>query len=296
MTPTQIANLALNQIGEPSLVALDTDVGTAADSARLHYDLCLQMLLEDHNWNFGRKQATLFPYAFDGVFTATNGDTTALAITQISRTAAQAVYFATSGTDPNEIDWTFTYDIEAGTWEVETTGDETYSFTGTTPDSWPLGTFTGDDGEIVVTAPAAFAPWPFAYLLPTDNVRFTAIVREPVTTGLRFELIDGFLLTEIGMETHIQYVSGDTTAFPARFTEALYLLLASKLAKTLAQSEALSQSLLQQHLMALDMAKLKDTRETDSGENNGPRNLISRSHLVRARFRSHGGPGITEAN
>lgn len=296
MTPTQIANLALDQIGEPALTALDTDVGTAATSARLHYETTLALLLEDHNWNFARKQATLYPYAFDGVFTATNGDTTALAITQTSRSATQAVYSATTGTDPDEIEWVFTYNIAAGTWAVATTGAETYAFTGETADSWPLGEFTGTAGDIEVTAPEAFAPWPFAYLLPTDVARFTSITRNPTTTGLRFELINGYLLTEIGMETHIEYVSDLTTAFPARFTEAFYLLLASKLAKTIAQSEALSQSLLQQHLMALDKAKLKDARETDSGENHGPRSLISRSHLVRARFRSHGGPGITEAN
>lgn len=61
MTSTQIANLALDLLGEPPLTDLDTDASTTAETVRLHYEHTLAFLLEQHHWAFGTQPATLLP-------------------------------------------------------------------------------------------------------------------------------------------------------------------------------------------------------------------------------------------
>ena len=60
VTVAQICNLALSHIKQTqSLISnLDTDTGNTADILRIHYDICRQYVLSDHNWNFaGKRQA-----------------------------------------------------------------------------------------------------------------------------------------------------------------------------------------------------------------------------------------------
>lgn len=61
MTSTQIANLALDLLGEPPLTDLETDATTTAETVRLHYEHALAFLLEQHHWAFGTQPATLLP-------------------------------------------------------------------------------------------------------------------------------------------------------------------------------------------------------------------------------------------
>jgi hypothetical protein len=57
---TQIVNMALSRIGHNVPVSdINTDTSTAADLARLHYEICRDSLLRDHPWNFAIKRATL---------------------------------------------------------------------------------------------------------------------------------------------------------------------------------------------------------------------------------------------
>ena len=61
MTSTQIANLALDLLGEPPLTDLETDTTTTAETVRLHYNHTLEVLLEQHHWAFGTAPANLLP-------------------------------------------------------------------------------------------------------------------------------------------------------------------------------------------------------------------------------------------
>jgi hypothetical protein len=61
MTSTQIANLALDLLGEPPLTDLETDTSTTAETVRLHYNHTLEVLLEQHHWAFGTAPANLLP-------------------------------------------------------------------------------------------------------------------------------------------------------------------------------------------------------------------------------------------
>lgn len=56
---TEVANLALDLIGEPYLADYATDTGTAAEAVRLHLPHCLAALLEGHAWSFAAATAEL---------------------------------------------------------------------------------------------------------------------------------------------------------------------------------------------------------------------------------------------
>jgi hypothetical protein len=110
----------------------------------------------------------------------------------------------------------------------------------------------------------------------------------------RFE-IQGrhLLLEETAAEAPvIHYIAADppVTEWPATFADAVALLIAARLAPRLAQSENLAAALIQKHEMSLGKARSKDTRETRSKENHGPRAMAARSGLVRARYGSFAPP------
>ena len=58
-TKTDLANLALDHLGEPYLTDYTTDVGTTADAVRLHLDQCVETVIEGHVWSFATRCATL---------------------------------------------------------------------------------------------------------------------------------------------------------------------------------------------------------------------------------------------
>jgi hypothetical protein len=61
-TKTQVANLALDLLGEPYLTDMDnivTNTGTTADAVRVHFDPVFEQVLEGHIWSFSTKTATL---------------------------------------------------------------------------------------------------------------------------------------------------------------------------------------------------------------------------------------------
>lgn len=58
-TETQIANLALAEIGAARISALDSDTTAEAVACRQHFDHCRNVLLRLHPWNFAEKTAAL---------------------------------------------------------------------------------------------------------------------------------------------------------------------------------------------------------------------------------------------
>lgn len=55
---TDICNLALVRLGEPPVLSLD-DTSKRANALKSYYDLALDILLQDHPWNFATRRATL---------------------------------------------------------------------------------------------------------------------------------------------------------------------------------------------------------------------------------------------
>lgn len=55
---TEVANLALSMVGEPSIISL-TDPNEGAKAANLWFDTARDAVLEDHLWNFAMKRTTL---------------------------------------------------------------------------------------------------------------------------------------------------------------------------------------------------------------------------------------------
>jgi len=166
----------------------------------------------------------------------------------------------------------------------------------------------GHDGTGVVSAVEAtyleggsststvYAPaYGTGFNLPSDCLRFLKIDTEDIDAPRNdFEIQGRYLLLqeELAEAPVIHYITSDPPVdeWPTTFTDAVAFLLASRLAPKLAQDQALAADMLQKHEMALGKARSKDTRETRSKENFGPRHLAARSGLVRSRFASHGSP------
>jgi hypothetical protein len=53
-----VCNIALSEIRAPTVVSLD-DGSTEANACAIHYDDCLQLLLEYHEWGFATVRSTL---------------------------------------------------------------------------------------------------------------------------------------------------------------------------------------------------------------------------------------------
>lgn len=132
------------------------------------------------------------------------------------------------------------------------------------------------------------------YLLPEDCLRVLKIAGQDIDIPEnRFEIQNRFLLMrgevdEDSDEPMIYYISSapDVDIWPTTFTDAVCFLLAARLAPQLTQSQQIAAEFLQKHELALGKARSKDTRETRSKENHGPRILAARSGLARARYGS----------
>lgn len=132
------------------------------------------------------------------------------------------------------------------------------------------------------------------YLLPEDCLRVIKVAGADIDIPEnRWEIQSRYLLLmsepdeDDGVtEPMIYYISGepDVTAWPTLFTDAVATLLAARLAPLLTQSQQIAAEFMQKHELALGKARSKDTRETRSKENHGPRILAARSGLARARY------------
>jgi hypothetical protein len=136
-----------------------------------------------------------------------------------------------------------------------------------------------------VLPPAYVAAW----YLPADCLRLTRLNGlDADAPESRFEIQARQLLLEYSEDTApiISYITDDppVTEWPTTFTDSLVFLLASRIAPKLTQDRQLANDLLAKHEQALGKARSKDSRETRSKENHGPRQLAARSGLVGARY------------
>jgi hypothetical protein len=133
-----------------------------------------------------------------------------------------------------------------------------------------------------------------AWQLPADLVRHIRIVGTDVHNPIRDYAIEGRqLLTRDFASLSIVYVSNLTPPdeWDALFIRAFSLALAAAIAPRVAKSPEMANAMTQKlHSLGLPLAQSADTRESASGENFGPRALISQSGLVNARFTDSGRP------
>jgi len=128
-----------------------------------------------------------------------------------------------------------------------------------------------------------------AFNLPSDCLRVIKLDGTDIDVPQNRWEIQGrhLLLEETDADAPvIHYITNapPVDEWPTTFTDAVAFLLASRLAPKLAQDQSMAADFLQKHEMALGKARSKDSRETRSKENFGPRQLAARSGLVRARY------------
>jgi hypothetical protein len=99
MTRTQIANLALDLLGESPITDYENESGTVGNMVRLHFDHTLETLLEEHQWAFGTTHATIAPGTAASVTLDPTGYDNEVVITA-----------ATRGTDGNDLTATIIVD------------------------------------------------------------------------------------------------------------------------------------------------------------------------------------------
>ena len=137
-----------------------------------------------------------------------------------------------------------------------------------------------------------YAPaWGVAYFLPEDCLRLLKIDGTDIDVPvLRFEIQGRNLLLEDPERDApvIHYIMQEPppAEWPSTFTDAVGLLLASRLAPKLTGDQKLAEAFASRHEQALGKARSKDARETRSNENHSPRQMAARSGLVRARYGS----------
>lgn len=133
-----------------------------------------------------------------------------------------------------------------------------------------------------------------AFLLPDDCLRVLKVAGDDLDLPRnRWDIQGRYLLlpdaadAATGVTAPLIYYIGArpaVSAWPTLFTDAVAFLLAARLAPLLTQDPRLTAELLQKHELALGKARSKDTRETRSKENHGPRQLAARSNLARSRY------------
>lgn len=146
--------------------------------------------------------------------------------------------------------------------------------------------FSGGSSTSTVYAPA----YGSAFNLPADCLRVIKIDGMDIDVPRNEWEIQGryVLLEEAQAEAPVvHYITNapPVDEWPTTFTDAVAFLLAARLATAVFNDQNLSGSFQQRHELALGKARSKDTRETRSKENHGPRILAARSGLVNARFR-----------
>lgn len=397
MTRTQIANLALDLLGESPIADYQNESGTVGEMIRLHYDHTLQTILEEHHWAFGTVHATIEPGTAASVLLDPTGYDNEILITAPTRGEIGNDLSASILLDPflslSEIsitkvlgfDWiqivvgTKTSMVVSGSlspnltgrywvngvtngkpayrradnpqiriawsltgpkWEIIDLNNTLHTFTSTqdvaTPDLVTVWTRTGTaSGTPTVTPTAATAAqivaaaaatdldeifslrpgfpgagvvadvaqtsftggemeilpdWGPSFVLPADCLRVLQISDtdrdRPITT---FKILGRKILlppyASVEEPITIEYLTAEDSTWSATFREAFIHLLASKLAPRITGSPNMANDLLAKYQTTLGKAQAKDARETKSNENHGPRSIIARSPLARARMR-----------
>lgn len=319
---TAVANLALDLIGEPYLTDYETDTGTAAEAVRLHLSQCLETVLEGHVWSFATRTAelasvslvettaTLQPDMSNNpdllLLTAvtpgdpgnliefeiviTPGEVSGQVVT-VSITGATIAPLLTFSGGNITLDALISA-IETSAAEIVTptlvegaTGDEVIADHAATIALEQAATFLSGGYTPPVLPPAYVTAW----YLPDNCLRLTRLNGlDADAPESRFEIQGRQLLLEYSEEDPpvISFIANDApiSEWPTTFTDALVFLLASRLAPKLTQDRQLAADLLGRHEQALGKARAKDSRETRSKENHGPRQLAARSGLVGARY------------
>lgn len=317
-----IVNLALDHLGEPYITNYASDTTVAGVAARLHFDQVVETVLEGHHWSFATRTTTpvaaipaplpSLPIVLAGtvpdsvkgaMIPGTAGadpglygiskilsddgsvlNVDALASPVIAGATWTRVAYYVGSTDAY-----FVFYISEGTLHGYASfdaypGDSTI-FDVTT---WvPIGSETGVP---VFLNSEVYAPdFGSAFTLPANCLRLLRVNGfDPYAGSGDFDIQGRFLLFRgTGREApDIRYIIKDPPIpeWPTTFTEAVSYLLASKMALKLTQDQGVKDSLFAQHEGALGKARSKDSRETRSAENHGPRHLAARSSLVAARF------------
>lgn len=313
-TKTDLANLALDLLGEPYLSDYEADVGTAADAVRLHIDQCIETVLEGHVWSFATRCATLVAKAADALVLSgdatTDGDGGPFTIEWEDLVDSGTLvngkpkFKVDGGSDSIKVcyytgtRWMLYWSGAApmlNTTFYAAPGDEPSpdlaSWTDTSDNSsystgYPI--FTADYGS-------AYAPaWGSVFSLPADCLRVLKLDGTDIDIPQdRWEIQARFLFLRDALASApvIHYIAKNppVSDWPTTYTDAVSFLLAARLAPKIAQDRGLAADLTQKHEIALGKARSKDARETRSKENSGPRTLAARSSLVRARY-LRGGP------
>ncbi len=303
---TEIANLALDLLGEPYLVNLITDTGTTAEAVRLHLDLTIESVLEGHVWSFATRCATL---AAAATTTATaildddpdgNGSNAILLTAKTPGRAGNAIW-AEILKPPGQA--ALVVEVAGTGITIKATDASTANHVITvlnaTPASAALVTASNSAGEagtgVVVALPrtplnggVVAAAYGSAFALPDDCLRLLKIDGADIDIPRNdFEIHERTLLLveESAAPPVVHYITNHPgRLWPTTFTDAVAALLASRLAYKLTGNPQLATDLLQKHEVALGKARSKDARETRSKENHGPRQLAARSAFVRARY------------
>jgi len=303
-----LANLALDHLGEPYLTDYLTDTGTTAATVRLHLDQCVETVLEGHVWSFATRciQPTSTPayvtatlttnltganndLTFTAVNPGTGGNEISITIAAASAVAAAAIAVSDRAITITPGTATTAADIPAA---IAANADAALLVT--------CALAAGNDGSTALIAMAKTylagrSPYQSAFLLPSDCLRLLKINDADIDNPRQDFEIQGRYLLLIDADADapvIHYItkSALVTEWPTTFTDAVSFLLASRLAPKLAQDQRLANDFLQKHEMTLGKARSKDARETRSRENQGPRQLAARSAFVRARYGSTSPP------
>jgi hypothetical protein len=128
--------------------------------------------------------------------------------------------------------------------------------------------------------------WEFQYQLPSDFLRARSWNNRNVWigAGINYFQIEQDRLLSNDEESNMRYIfrQEDATKFDSLFTNALSILLASKIAAAITGSVNLTQQLLVKYNFQVSQA-----RRIDASEDASPiRNRFSESALVRSRFYS----------
>lgn len=303
---TEIANLALDLLGEPYLVDFLTDTGTTAEAVRLHLDLTVESVLEGHVWSFATRCATLAAVVPTHATAILDDDpdregSNAILLTAKTPGRAGNAISAEILKPPGQAALTVTV---AGTGitikaTAASTGAHVVAALNATPASAALVTASNSGGQAgggpVVALPrtplnggVVAAAYGSAFALPDDCLRLLKIDGADIDVPRHDFEIHGralLLVEESAAPPVVHYITNQPgRLWPTTFTDAVALLLASRLAYKLTGTPQLATDLLQKHEVALGKARSKDARESRSNENHGPRQLAARSAFVRARY------------
>lgn len=268
LTQTDIANLALSQIGAQQITSLTDQTDVSALACNTNWQLAFLAVAREHNWNCLMKPAVLAQVPQTPITPPSPpvGTTPWAPFTSYAAnvyvTYGNALYQALIA---NVSTASFVNDLTSGYWF------ETDVF-----NSDPFGQSCGSNYP---------SGWAFRYTLPADFVKLAALNdRDCDQFEIEWEIMGRDLFTD-DTQAVIKYVANlqDTTIYDSLFVNALVFMLASKIAVQLRQdSGAITNQMLVYYRAALAEARTKD-----GNEKMGRRfNPVANSRFVGSRYRS----------